>query len=85
MTEHDVQMLKDVFAHKLDKIFAEHSKPRIEVNDQGLIAAVRVNTCETVDHKQYQEIAILAHDYNLSYQTSRSGYGVKYEFKLRDN
>lgn len=70
---------------ELSKPFSEKHSSKIELNDQGLVSFVKVNTQETLTDQQLDDLMDLSVEYNLRMQIGRSGAGIKIEFKLNND
>lgn len=73
--------IKRTFNTQLDEIFSEpYNFHQIEIEEEQIKKA-QVNTNEKLDKAQMGLIVILSEEYGIDFQISRSGAGIKIEFK----
>ncbi|HIB37596.1 hypothetical protein [Mesonia sp.] len=82
ITHATIEEQKQQFQNRLDSIFSMPYGIRANVDDNGLINKARINTTEIIDKKMTMLIIELSDEYNLDFQQSRSGAGIKIQFNL---
>jgi len=82
ITQTTIDEQKANFKKLLDNILSNPYGTSIEIDDNGLISKAKINTTEIIDKSQMSLIIEVADAYNLDFQQSRSGAGIKIQFKL---
>ena len=80
----EMELQKRRFKEVLDEIFSEPYTSKIALDDDGNVAEARINTKEILDDVQLTAIGYKAEEWSLKAQLSRSGAGIKVEFKLKE-
>lgn len=72
------------FSDSLKEIFSDDYRLSKVLFDGDKLTSAKVNTNEILDKIQMDAISFLADSWDLTFQISRSGAGMKIEFKLKE-
>ncbi len=83
ITQIEVQEIQNRFKSHLDDFLNQTYRCKVQLDDNGLVYKAKLNTHEALTRKQLDLLGEVADAYNLDYEISRSGLGLRIAFTLK--